>query len=210
MSVSFERNESATVALQNGVVIAGIETVPDGFKVNRDATSPLPEMGIFKTMKSAQEAIVDFSGDVLARNTSGTARERKARSTASGSSNASPAKRERKVSSAKHTSAKTAPVRNVSSIMQRNLDEIASGNLAVFVTDPPQFAQIASVRALKQLVKDAVLYKNGTGNIYPSPAQAKRIAKLLVGTDTALQCELGGYTQWRNSLRKKSSSVATS
>jgi hypothetical protein len=212
MSVSFERNDAATVALQNGAIIAGIETVAEGFKVNRAENSTLPEMGIFRTMQSAQQAIVDFSGDTLASaKTDNAPRERKPRASKQAET-ASPAKRERKQASAsKQAKTETPkPARNVSPVMQRNLDEIAAGNLAVFVTEPEQFSTINSARNLRELVQNAVMYKNGTGNIYPNPAQAKRIAKLLAGTDTALQCELGGYTAWRNSLRKKAVAPASS
>lgn len=198
-----DNGSGSFVAQYNGSTVAGIEPRDGGFKVNVKEGSALPEMGMFSTLALATQAVRDFLGIEEAP------APRKRGSSKSGSSapaKKSPAKDASTSAPAKSGSSKgkkTAPapvVRKVSPIMQRNLDEIALGNYPVFVGEVDTLATIRS--KFRALVSAGVAYKNGTANIYPTPAQAKRIAKLVPDTDTAIQCALGGYTPWRNSRRK--------
>jgi hypothetical protein len=198
--LQFVQNANDTVSVvQDGANVAGIARDGERFVVTpASGIAILPFEG--ESLASAQEYVARELGDSVARSTGKSASASKRSSSKRGSS-------KRSEGTSKHASkSKSAPVareRKVSEVMQRNISELAAGNYPVFVESAEMWKALRSSRATRALVDAGFAYRNGTGNIYPNPAQAKRIAKQYPGTSLALQCELGGYTAWRNSLRKR-------
>lgn len=203
--VTFQVRENGSYTAQvQGTTVAGIEHAGDAFLVH--GTEHVADAR-FSDLQAAQKYIAECTGSDLPA--SAPARKRNTR-TASTSKKAHTVKIASKQETAAPKASKSAKQetaapreRKVSDVMQRNLAEIAAGNYPVFVADAATLATIQAKH--KKLVAAGITFKNGSANIYPSAAVAKKIAALVPGTDTATQCELGGYTPWRNSLRKRAS-----
>lgn len=206
--IQFVRNDENgnITAKQDGATVAGIVHAGE----SRFEVSPAPGIalvdGVFTSLASAQEYVAEGIGESLPASTSAGKGKRSGSNANKSASNA----RAKRSSAPAKAEKKSAPAseRKVSEVMQRNIAELSAGNYPVFVESAEMLKALRSSRSTRALVDGGFLYRNGTGNIYPTPAQAKRIAKQYPGTALALQCELGGYTAWRNSLRKRTDPVA--
>lgn len=213
--LQYVQNEQAgTITVQqDGSTVAGIARDGDAFVV-APATGIAFVEGRFSDLARAKQYVAEQIGENIpsaskSKRSESPAKEKRARTVKIAASKSATPAPILKASKAKRTDApaKVQRVVKVSEVMQRNLAEIAAGNLEVFVGEPETLDLIRS--KYRKLVDAGYAYKNGSANIYPTPAQAKRIALLVPGTDTAIQCTLGGYHPWRKSLRKRSTVATT-
>ena len=190
--IAVTQNGNGTfTATQDGAAIAGIAAEGDTFMVSPVAGIDMPE-GVFGTLDAAKDYIAVSVGDRIQAPRSAKPKQSKP-------------KAERKVAAPKVAAPKESKPkaeRNVSPVMARNLAALAEGQFPVYIASAEHADTIRAQRSLKPLLDNAMRSSKGL-NIYPTPAEAKRIAKLLAGTDVAAQCEAGGWANWRKSLRAR-------
>jgi hypothetical protein len=198
--LQFVQNGNRTLNVQvNGSSVAGISREGDQFKVH-SADETVLAHGSFADLASAKKYVAEAFGasapapaPASKRVDATEKRERTPRKNTSAPASKRASKQAEIIPAPKKA-------RNVSEVMLRNLAEAEAGNLEIFVDDP---AHMEIIRAkFSKLVAGGYLYKNGTGNIYPSKRVAARVAALVPNTNTATQIALGGWRNWRKSLRK--------
>jgi hypothetical protein len=222
MNVSFAVRENGSISATDastGNILAGIEVNADAsaFAVHGEDESILAET--FETMEDARAYILSsVQGTEIIPTPERAPRKRSDRKSntmvrapradAPVSENNTPArgaKRDKGTDAAKDVPVAPKRVQKVSTVMQRNLQEVAAGNLEVYVDSSEVREKLLASRAYKKLVLAGEFGKNGTGNIYPTPAQARGIAKLVPDTNVAAQCIAGGWRNWKGipSLAKR-------
>jgi hypothetical protein len=80
----------------------------------------------------------------------------------------------------------------------------ANGRFDVYIDDPTTLKAVTKrFRTIPAHVygKGSVA-PAGTGNVYPTPEQADKLAKAVPGTDIAAQCSARGWRNWRIALRE--------